>query len=248
MKSCRQLAICAIALTALLSSFTPLAADEPKNQPTSRNCRSTRPPSSWSGPTNSCQLILTGVLNSGRQQDLTGDASIEVADAKIVRVTSAGRVLPLANGETTITARYGDKSINVPVTTQVDRGRTCRSTSPTRSCRSSPSSAATAAAATASRAARTASPCRCLGFVPELDYQTLVKENRGRRLFPASPDNSLLLLKATGTMAHAGGKRMEVGSDEYKLIRRWIAAGTPFGSKTDPVVTKITRLSPNSAS
>ena len=41
-------------------------------------------------------------------------------------------------------------------------------------------------------------------------------------------------------MAHAGGKRMEVGSDEYKLIRRWIASGTPFGSEKDPIVTKIT--------
>src|SRR5262249_58509911 len=79
-----------------------------------------------------------------------------------------------------------------------------------------------------------------LGFVPELDYQTLVKENRGRRLLTTSPDHSLLLLKAAGGMAHAGGKRMEVGSDEYKLIRRWIASGTPYGKPDDPVVTKIT--------
>src|SRR5207302_9006889 len=46
-----------------------------------------------------------------------------------------------------------------------------------------------------------------LGFVPEMDYVALVKEARGRRLFPASPDNSLLLLKPTGTRAHAGAKR-----------------------------------------
>src|SRR5437870_10934364 len=78
-----------------------------------------------------------------------------------------------------------------------------------------------------------------LGFIPEFDYQTLVKENRGRRLLPSSPEFSLVLLKATGTMAHAGGKRMEVGSDEYKLIRRWIAGGTPFGKKTDPTVERI---------
>jgi len=56
---------------------------------------------------------------------------------------------------------------------------------------------------------------------------------------PASPENSLLLLKAAGQMAHAGGKRMETDSDEYKLIKRWIAAGTPFGDAKDPVVTKI---------
>src|SRR6266700_2107351 len=72
-----------------------------------------------------------------------------------------------------------------------------------------------------------------LGFVPDLDYQTLVKEDRGRRLLMSLPEFSLLLLKATGTMAHAGGKRMEVDSDEYKLIRRWIAGGAAFGDPKD---------------
>src|SRR5688572_7509768 len=57
------------------------------------------------------QLVLTGVLKNGAYQDLTGDAQYEVADAKILRVTSGGRVMPLANGSTTITARYGDKSV-----------------------------------------------------------------------------------------------------------------------------------------
>src|SRR5262249_42720074 len=73
-----------------------------------------------------------------------------------------------------------------------------------------------------------------------VDYDALVKEARGRRLFPAAPDQSLLLLKATGAVAHAGGKRMEAGSDEYNLVRRWIAAGAPFGKPDDPVVTRIT--------
>src|SRR5262249_32985622 len=79
-----------------------------------------------------------------------------------------------------------------------------------------------------------------LGFEPDVDYNALVKEARGRRVFPAAPDSSLLLLKASGGLAHGGGKRMEVGSDEYRLIRRWIAAGMPYGEKTDPLVTHIT--------
>jgi hypothetical protein len=41
-------------------------------------------------------------------------------------------------------------------------------------------------------------------------------------------------------MAHAGGKRMEAGSDEYKLIYRWMASGMPYGKPSDPYVTKIT--------
>ncbi|HEY1860967.1 MAG TPA: DUF1549 and DUF1553 domain-containing protein, partial [Gemmataceae bacterium] len=78
-----------------------------------------------------------------------------------------------------------------------------------------------------------------LGFEPDVDYNALVKEARGRRLLPAAPDYSLLLLKASGKMAHGGGKKLDPDSDEYKLIRRWIASGMPFGKPTDPVVTKI---------
>jgi hypothetical protein len=32
---------------------------------------------------------------------------------------------------------------------------------------------------------------------------------------------------------------MEVGSDEYRSIRRWIAAGLPFGKSDDPVVVRL---------
>src|SRR5205823_6949178 len=58
-------------------------------------------------------------------------------------------------------------------------------------------------------------------------------------LFPAAADQSLLLLKPTGTVAHGGGKRLDPASDEYKTIRRWIAAGAPFGKPDDPTVARI---------
>ena len=78
-----------------------------------------------------------------------------------------------------------------------------------------------------------------LGFEPDLDFMTLVKEGRGRRMFPANPDASLVLMKATGRIAHGGGRKMEPESDEHKLVRRWIAAGMPWGGEKDPTVTKI---------
>src|SRR5438045_5972169 len=37
-----------------------------------------------------------------------------------------------------------------------------------------------------------------LGFYPDEDYEYLVKEARGRRLFPSSPSQSLLLTKPVG--------------------------------------------------
>src|SRR5204863_8933924 len=78
-----------------------------------------------------------------------------------------------------------------------------------------------------------------LGFEPAEDYEHLTKEARGRRLFPAAPDRSLVLLKATATLPHGGGKRLEVDSDDYKLLVRWIAQGMPYGKPSDPTVAKI---------
>ena len=73
----------------------------------SRSRGSTIPPSS-SSPASS---------KNGKPQDLTGDVKYKVADPAIARVTTAGRVMPLANGTTEITATYGDK---------IDQGRRSR--------------------------------------------------------------------------------------------------------------------------
>ncbi len=78
-----------------------------------------------------------------------------------------------------------------------------------------------------------------LGFEPDLDFETLVKEGRGRRLFPAAPEQSLLLRKATAKVPHGGGRKMEPSSHEYRVVARWIASGMPKGRPDDPTVAKI---------
>jgi len=67
-----------------------------------------------------------------------------------------------------------------------------------------------------------------LGFEPQEDYEHLVKEARGRRLFATTPDRSLLLLKATGQMPHGGGVRLKADSESYTLLRDWIQQGAPY--------------------
>ncbi len=184
------------------------------------------------------QLILTAVLKDGRLQDLTHDVKYEAADAKLIRITSSGRVVPIANGSTQVVARFGDHSIKVPVKTEscdvnleINFANQIVPIFTKMGCNSG--------GCHGKASGQNGFKLSLLGFEPELDYMTLVKEGRGRRLFPAAPDRSLLLLKAAGGMAHGGGKRTEVGSDEYRLIRRWIAAGTPYGKPTDPKVTRI---------
>src|SRR5262245_64236371 len=63
---------------------------------------------------------------------------------------------------------------------------------------------------------------------PALDHERLLREPAGRRLDLIDPDRSLLLLKATGRVAHTGGRLIAPGGPEYALLRRWVAAGAPL--------------------
>ena len=78
-----------------------------------------------------------------------------------------------------------------------------------------------------------------LGFEPREDFEHLVNEGRGRRLFPADPSQSLLLTKAINVAPHGGGQRLQADSHEYRLMLRWIAQGMPYGNETDAVVSRI---------
>ncbi len=63
------------------------------------------------------------------------------------------------------------------------------------------------------------------GYDPAKDYLALTREVEGRRLNRADPDNSLLLLKATGRVPHEGQTRFGRDSWAYQLLRSWIADG-----------------------
>jgi predicted RNA-binding Zn ribbon-like protein len=78
------------------------------------------------------------------------------------------------------------------------------------------------------------------GADPALDHERLLREIGGRRLNFNDPVNSLLLLKATGQISHGGGKRMEIGSAEYELLRRWIASGAPIENVEQSRLKKLT--------
>src|SRR5688572_26341499 len=77
------------------------------------------------------------------------------------------------------------------------------------------------------------------GYDDEGDYVTLTRQALGRRINPADPGRSLLLLKSTGTIPHKGGKRFEVDSVEYKILADWIASGTPGPKDSDPRIERI---------
>jgi hypothetical protein len=227
----RRLALTALAF-ALCSSFA-LA------QPAVRGVSAFPAKLAIKGTDDAPQVVVTGDRESGKPIDLTGDATYSVADAKIARVDETGRVFPLANGRTDVTVEYAGHSAKVPVTVS---GMEV----------AQPISFPNEIEPVLTKLGCNSGGCHgkiqgqngfrlsLLGFDAELDYMTLLKEGRGRRVFPADPDQSLLLLKGAGVVPHGGGKKMEVNGEEYKLLRRWVASGLPYGTDKDPKVTKVT--------
>lgn len=78
-----------------------------------------------------------------------------------------------------------------------------------------------------------------LGFEPQEDYEHIVKEGHGRRVFPAAPEQSLLVLKAANTVPHGGGKKLDPKSEGYKTLVRWIGEGMPYGKESDAKLVAI---------
>jgi len=78
-----------------------------------------------------------------------------------------------------------------------------------------------------------------LGFEPAEDYESLLKEARGRRLFRAVPDRSLILMKASAVTPHGGGLRLAQTSRGYQSILHWIQQGTPYQLPEEPELLSV---------
>lgn len=63
------------------------------------------------------------------------------------------------------------------------------------------------------------------GYSPEKDHVALTRYGFARRVNPANPDQSLMLLKASGQVPHGGGRLFGTRSYEYHVLRNWIAQG-----------------------
>jgi hypothetical protein len=76
-------------------------------------------------------------------------------------------------------------------------------------------------------------------YDPKADYAEIVKEARGRRVFPSAPEESLLLLKPTMAVEHGGGQRIEPDSEIYKTIVEWVRGGMVYQHTNEPALAHI---------
>ena len=82
------------------------------------------------------------------------------------------------------------------------------------------------------------------GYDARGDYERMVNEMVGRRVNTAVPEQSLLLLKATGAVSHTGGKLFASDSEYYATLLQWIEAGAPDDAADIPETSGL-QLSTN---
>lgn len=191
------------------------------------------------GPDARKQLVVDGLYASGQRRDLSRVVAYRAEPEGIVAIDSSGFVVPLANGRVEVTAE--DRSgLSAKTSLTVERfDRPLPVNFPNHITPIFTKLGCNAGGCHGKASGQNGFRLSLLGFYPSDDYEYLVKEARGRRLFPAAPERSLLLLKATNSIAHGGGKRLVSESYEYRLIRRWIEQGMPYGDADDPVVERI---------
>lgn len=214
----------ALAVVLFVASQTALAADTLTVQPDSVTL---------SDPFARRQLL---VETNG--QDATRSAKFVSSQPNIATVDVSGYVLPIADGSTEISITINGQTAKVPVTVKGMANARAVDFS-------------TEIVPLLSRFGCNAGGCHgkqggqngfqlsLFGFDTEFDYSALVKEARGRRVNVSNASGSLLLRKAVGSVPHGGGRRIEVGSEPYRLLLSWIESSAPASSPEVPHVVKL---------
>jgi hypothetical protein len=185
------------------------------------------------------QLLVTGTYDSGQLRDLSRDVVYTVTPEGIVTVDVSGYVSPIVEGEVTIHVQVPDGPDGAVAASVTDIKVDLPVNFPNQVVPIFTKYGCNSGGCHGKSGGQNGFRLSLLGFVPDEDYEFLVKEGRGRRIFPSAPSRSLLLAKATAQSPHGGGHRISVESPAYNLIHRWIEQGMPYGSPEDPTVTHI---------
>ncbi len=186
------------------------------------------------------RVLVTDTGANAAEKDVTAKATFKSNHREIADVSRDGIVRALKPGVAVIEARFKRQTASVRVTVEA---------SPTNKLLSFINDVMPVL----SKAGCNSGGCHAkpdgqngfklsvFAYDPKSDYQHIVKADRGRRIFPAAPEESLILKKPTLGIEHEGGQRFEVGSESYKTILKWIMQGMPFSQTNDPTLvdTKV---------
>jgi hypothetical protein len=188
------------------------------------------------------QLLVSGKLATGESVDLTRLATA-AASGDAATVSSDGLIRAKEDGSASVTYSYAGKSVTVPVT--VSGVENAHEVSFVRDIQPALSRmGCNAGTCHGSKEGKGGFKLSLRGYDSLFDHRALTDDIGARRFNRAAPDQSLMLLKATGSIPHVGGVRTEVGHPYYNLVRDWISQGVKLDLKASRV-TKIEVLPVN---
>src|SRR6516225_8036283 len=137
------------------------------------------------------------LLVSDAGRDVTREVTYRSADPKIAAVDAHGYVTPAGNGTTTLRISLGAEKLEVPVVVGgFTEGRAVDFRTEVAPLLSK--LGCNAGGCHGKAAGQNGFKLSLFGYDSTFDYIALTREARGRRIFFGSPDESLLLRKATG--------------------------------------------------
>ena len=189
-----------------------------------------------SGKYEAAQLIVTARLATGDSIDVTRLAKLQL-DGGVAEVTPAGQVNPVHNGTGSLRADIAGKTATAPVLVAdivdnqtVDFIRDVNPVMTKLGCN--------AGTCHGAKEGKYGFKLSLRGYDPLFDVRALKDDLAGRRLNSASPEDSLMLLKATAGVPHEGGQRTKLGEKYYEMLRSWIADG----AKLDLKASRVTKI------
>src|ERR1051326_1852883 len=183
------------------------------------------------------RLVVQATYADGITRDVAADATYKVANSKLVRFDH-GLLAPLLDGQTELRVSYKGRNLSIPVTVSNATNQP-------------PISFKLDVMPVFMKAGCNAGSCHgasrgkdgfrlsLFGFDPDGDYYRLTREQIGRRINLALPDESLIVLKGLGAVQHTGGVRFPTNSELHKTLVAWLAAGAINDPPTVPKATGI---------
>ena len=169
------------------------------------------------------QLIVTAKLKSGDTADVTRLASYAVT-GELGEVSERGRFNGNKSGSGSVKISFAGNEATVPVelvgltpTYQADFVRDVNPLLAKLGCN--------AGTCHGSKDGKLGFKLSLRGYDPIFDVRAFADDLAARRVNLASPDNSLMLLKATGAVPHEGGQRTTTDAEYYAILRQWISEG-----------------------
>ena len=178
------------------------------------------------------------LLVSDGPRDVSREVTFTSSQPAVARVDSRGYVVPAGNGSASVQITRGADRLEIPIRVAgFSDGRSVDFRTEIEPLLSKLGCNAGGCHGKAS--GQNGFKLSLFGFDAAFDHDVLTREARGRRIFPAAPDQSLLLTKATAQVPHGGGKRMNKDGHEYQVFRQWIAAGAPRSAPDAPRIVKL---------